>query len=87
MTEQTGGGPRRAGEVKVSRGSLGVQCRDVTGVECDFVARLDVSPRGASGNDVDQLISQLATHAAAAHVGHALDSDQTRQLRDRLTAV
>lgn len=88
MTDQTGGGgPRRAGEVKVSSGSHTIACRDATGVECDFTARLDVSPQGASGNDIDQLLAQLATHAAISHVGYALGNEQLRELRQRFATA
>ncbi len=62
-----------------------IACRDVTGLQCDYVAQLDNSSLWADrGGADDQLLAQLTSHVSTDHPERPLSRDEISQLRSRL---
>ena len=61
-----------------------VSCREMTGINCDYVAGADGNTVATVGLHVDQVMSLLSQHMAQKHQ-EALDLEQRNSIRERFS--
>lgn len=62
-----------------------VSCREITGLECDYVAAADGNPASV-GYHVDQVMSLLGQHLGEKH-RTGLDLDERNAIRARFSGL
>jgi len=63
-----------------------IRCKDVTGLECDFVSKSDESAEWAErGLVTDQLLTNITTHIGKEHPERVLSEEEIDKLRARIT--
>lgn len=65
-------------------GPEAIACRDVTGLDCSYVAHRDWSPEEAGGSLVTQVLSQISFHISVTHPGHGRNAEMRAEIRRRI---